>query len=262
MAGGAAYVTGVPNAPAVGIDALLRGAVRPFARGQASAIDKRPVDDEVEIGASGLAGDAQADRRHHGGPDKAVHYYPRDHYRAWSVELAVKGTNATGEGPSSRAALLSRPGAFGENVSTTGLTKSDVCVGDLWQLGTALLEVSQARQPCWKLDERFGVPGMARRVQATGRTGWYYRVREPGRARAGDALSLIERPHSEWPLSRILRAFYIDRMDRPTLEGIAGLSVLAPSWRELARRRLASGRVEDWSKRLRDDRTNRADRTN
>lgn len=234
--------------PPVPIRALLRGRVQAFARGKTSAIDKQRDTEPVEIGPLGLVGDEQADPKHHGGLDKAVHHYPFDHYPDWRTELAEQA-----DGGGSEAiwhAVLEQPGAFGENVSTEGLTERDICVGDLWCAGTALLEVSQARQPCWKLNERFGLGDMAYRVQTTGRTGWYYRVREPGRLDAGEKLTLVDRPHADWPLSRLLHAFYVDRMDRPTLEGIAGLDVLAPSWRELARRRLDSGRTEDWTRRL------------
>ncbi len=141
-------------------------------------------------------------------------------------------------------------GRLRENLSTSGLTEAEVCVGDLWRVGAALLQVSQARQPCWKLNLRFGVADMARRVQTSGRTGWYYRVVEPGLAAAGEAMRLVARPNPEWPLSRLLRAFYLDRLNRDALAGIAGLETLSPSWRELARRRLDRGVVEDWRPRI------------
>ena len=91
---------------------------------------------------------------------------------------------------------------------------------------------------------------MARRVQASGRTGWYYRVIEEGFVAAGDALDLVERPHPDWPLSRLLHHFYVDRLDAAALREIAGLAALTESWRSLAARRLASGAVEDWRRRL------------
>lgn len=219
--------------------AVLVGRAVPFGRpGVRSAIAKAPAEGPVRVTPSGLAGDEQGDLRHHGGPEKAVHHYPFDHYPAWRRELP---------GP---PAILGAPGAFGENLSTSGLTEATVCVGDLWRAGTALLEVSQGRQPCWKLNRRFGVPDMARRVQASGRTGWYYRVREAGTVRAGDALRLLDRPHPGWPLARLIRILYVDRLDRAALAAVAGLEPLAASWRELAARRLERGTVEDWSARL------------
>ncbi|MGE7154888.1 MOSC domain-containing protein [Methylorubrum rhodesianum] len=219
------------------IGAVLTGRVAPLGTA-ASAIAKTAVRGPVAVGPLGLAGDAQADRRVHGGPEKAVHHYALDHAAAWRADLPGLPD------------LLERPGAFGENFSTVGLTERDVCVGDLWRAGSALLQVSQARQPCFKLNLRFAVPDMARRVQASGRTGWYYRVIEEGIVSAGDALELVGRPHPDWPMSRLLHHLYVDRLDAAALREIAGLAFLTPSWRTLAARRLASGAVEDWRRRL------------
>lgn len=217
---------------------LLTGPVLPLeGSGAESAIAKTPVTSRLRLGAEGLTGDFQADRRVHGGAEKAVHHYPFDHYAAWRADL--------GELP-----LLAAPGAFGENVSTAGMTEDDVAVGDIFRLGGALIQVSQGRQPCWKLNHRFGVPDMARRVQGTGRTGWYYRVLQPGEVAPGDDLLLIDRLAPEWTLRRLWRAMYVDRLNRPELEGIAALAVLADGWRRRAQRRLDSGRIEDWRPRL------------
>jgi MOSC domain-containing protein YiiM len=146
--------------------------------------------------------------------------------------------------------LLEAPGAFGENISITGMTEDMVAVGDVFRLGGALMQVSQGRQPCWKLNHRFGVPDMARRVQDTGRTGWYYRVLDPGMVAPGDDLVLIDRLAPEWTLHRLWRAMYVDRLNRTELQAIAALDVLAEGWRRYAQRRLDSGRVEDWRPRL------------
>jgi len=229
-------MSGVP-AVAIVIEAILTGEAVPYTRpGSRSAIAKSPRPGAVEIGPLGIAGDQQGDPRVHGGPDKAVHHYPFDHYAAWRAEL--------GDRP-----VLDAPGAFGENLSSRGLDEDAVCLGDRFSLGTAVLEVSQGRQPCWKLNDRFGVPDMARRVQDTGRTGWYYRVVEPGVARAGDALVLLERPCPAWPLRRLTRLL-ADRVLDPDLLGQVLQLPLVPSWRRLVERRLASSQVEDWSRRI------------
>ncbi|RBC28072.1 MOSC domain-containing protein, partial [Xanthomonas oryzae pv. oryzae] len=145
---------GAPTA--IRIDSVAIGSARDFTRpGSRSAIDKRALQGTVQVGIEGLEGDEQGDRRVHGGPDKAIHHYPRDHYAAWREEL----------GPH---VLLEAAGAFGENLSSAGLTEADVCLGDRFALGTAVVEVSQLRQPCWKLSDRFGVRELARRVQETG----------------------------------------------------------------------------------------------
>ncbi|MDG2526921.1 MOSC domain-containing protein [Stenotrophomonas sp. HITSZ_GD] len=221
----------------VRIEQVRVGKVVDFTRpGSRSAIDKRRVDGPVAVGELGLAGDEQGDRRVHGGPDKAIHHYPHDHYAAWRAAL--------GDHP-----LLAAGGAFGENLSSSGLTEADVCLGDRFALGTAVVEVSQLRQPCWKLSDRFGVADMARRVQDTGRTGWYYRVLAPGHVAAGDVLVLKARPHPHWPLARLAELLYRRGVEPALLEEVLRLP-LVPSWRTLFERRLAQGQVESWDKRL------------
>jgi MOSC domain-containing protein YiiM len=100
---------------------------------------------------------------------------------------------------------LLRPGAFGENFVVDGVTERDLSLGDRFQIGSAVVELSQSRQPCWKLNLRFNQSDMARRVQSTGRTGWYFRVLEPGRIAAGAQALLVARPISDCPLTRVCR---------------------------------------------------------
>ena len=223
------------------IDALLTGTVRPLGdSGRDSGIDKHPVSAPLWLGAEGLRGDEQADRRFHGGPEKALHHYARDHYPGWLAELGER-------------AVLAAPGAFGENISTLGLTEADVCVGDVFRAGTALIQVSQARQPCWKLDHRFGQRGMAARVQASGRTGWYYRVLQEGWLCAGDTLALCERPHPQWSLARVQDVLNRRVLDTDVLHALAALPELSPNWRALFEKRAEAGQVEDWTRRLEGD---------
>ncbi len=217
---------------------VLVGTIAPLGEsGQTSAIGKSPAPAPRRIGKVGLEGDAQADLKHHGGREKALHHYAFDHYAPWREEIG-------------EAAPLAAPGAFGENFSTTGWTEETICLGDVIRFGSALLQVSQGRQPCFKLNLRFGLRDMALRVQRSGRTGWYYRVLEDGAAQEGDALELVERPCPEWPLSRLSRLLYRDTRDREGLTALAALPELAESWRALARRRLETGKVENWSARL------------
>ena len=222
--------------PAAALLVVCAGAAVPFARGSLSGIHKTPVQGRVRATALGLQGDAQGDLRLHGGVEKAVHHYPQEHYAAWRTELGAH-------------AMLDAPGAFGENLHSQGVTEATVCLGDQWRVGDVLLEVTQARQPCWKLNERFGLPDMARRVQQTHRTGWYYRVLEEGDFGAGAALVLEARPFPLWTLERLLDLLY-----RPVLDGVqlqAALALPLPaSWQRLLQRRLDSGAVEDWAPRL------------
>lgn len=216
--------------------AVCTGPAQPYARGSRSAIDKRPRSGAVRCAIAGLQGDEQGDLRVHGGPDKAVHQYASEHYGAWRTAL--------GEHP-----LLSTPAAFGQNLHTVGLTEATVCLGDRFRAGTVLLEVSQARQPCWKLNERFGVQGMAAQVQKTGRTGWYYRVLEEGELWAGATLALEARPYPQWPLARLLDVLFRPSLDAPELRAALALP-LPPSWQRMLQRRLESGALESWVARL------------
>ncbi len=222
----------------VSVLSLHVGQVRPLGpEGRPSAIGKEAVTDLRKITVLGLEGDVQADLQHHGGPDKALHHYPREHYAPWRAELPHQ-------------AALFAPGGFGENLSTQGLTEATVCLGDIFTLGSAVVQVAQGRKPCWKLNARFGVDDMARRVQDTGRTGWYYRVLEAGDVAPGEPLTLVERLCAAWPLDRLWRVLNQVPADRAALEELAGMEVLAANWRETARKRLGGGEDEGLGQRL------------
>jgi MOSC domain-containing protein YiiM len=205
--------------------ALLIGQVRPFrAPDEPSAIAKSPVAGPVTITSQGFAGDEQADRLNHGGADKAIHHYPFDHYAFWRRELGDHG-------------MLDEPGSFGENIATLGLTEDMVWLGDRFRLGTALIEVSHGRQPCWKLQYHFGRADILARIVRTGRAGWYYRVLEPGHASAGDRLALVERGLPEWNLARLFDVLIASKAGRTpaVLRDLAAQPVLAEAWRRRAR---------------------------
>lgn len=224
-------------AHSVRVDALLTGKAVPYTRpGSHSGIDKQPRAGLIRITELGLSGDEQGDLRVHGGIDKAVHHYPFEHYASWRDEMGAHP-------------MLEAPGAFGENISTQGLTEATVCLGDRFELGDVLLEVSQGRQPCWKLNDRFGLPDMALRVQTSLRAGWYLRVLQVGQVQAGDTVWLLARPHPEWPIDRLLRVIAERDCAPETLREILTLP-LPPSWHRLFTRRLESASVEDWSSRL------------
>lgn len=210
----------------VPISNVLAGRVGPFGpNGEPSGFRKAEIVGPVAVRALGLAGDEQADREHHGGPHKAILHYAFDHYRRWREEKPEL------------AAHLAVPGAFGENIATIGLTESDVCVGDRFRLGSATVEISQGRQPCWKLGHRFAEPGMVEEVIRTGRGGWYYRVVAPGEVAAGDTLELLDRPYPEWPVARVFGLIVGPDRDLEALQALSRLPPLGPSWQMKAQRR-------------------------
>ena len=210
------------------IDALLTGKARRFgAKGEASAIDKRAVEGRRAVGALGIAGDEQADLSVHGGPDKAIHHYPRDHYGWWAETIGDH-------------ALLQDAGAFGENISTSGLTESAACIGDRYRLGSALVEISQGRQPCWKLGHRFGIATLPATVVTSRRGGWYYRVIEDGAVGAGDALDLMERPLPDWSVEHVFHLLIggAGKREPAALRALAAMDLLAANWRARAEKLL------------------------
>jgi len=205
--------------------------------GATTGIYKQKVE-AAFLSETGLEQDEQGDTRHHGGSEKALHHFASDHYTRLQQILPA------------HAAGHCQPGAFGENLVTKGLTETDVCVGDIYKLGEAILQVSQPRQPCWRLNARFGYPEMSRLLQQTLRTGWYYRVLQEGMVRQGDTLMLEQRPNPEWPLSRVLTLLYDTPLEHHALAAMAELTQLSPNLRQLARKRLETGQIEDWKMRL------------
>lgn len=225
----ASPLTALPSNTVFALLSLRAGSIRPLGEeGLPSAIHKLPIGRPLAVTRLGLAGDQQADRIHHGGPDKALHHYPAEHYPAWREQF-----------PHRPAFEL---GGFGENLSTLGLTEDDVCLGDIFRLGGAVIQVSQGRSPCRKLNLRFAVPDMLERVRDSGRTGWYYRVLEEGMAGPGDMLIHLDRPLPEWPVARLFRTLFADGAKWAELEELAGLPLLAVGWRARASQWLGNGR--------------------
>ena len=157
-----------------------------------SGFVKTPVQGRVEVGLLGLAGDEQADLSVHGGPDKAVYACPLGNYAVWKAAF-----------PQYEALLV--PGGLGENLTIDGFAEGEVCIGDQMQIGTAVLQVTQPRQPCFKFALRFDDVAMPRAMVRNGMSGWYYRVLQPGALSAGDEVRLLERPHPEWTIERTNR---------------------------------------------------------
>ena len=203
--------------------ALLAGKAVPFARGEDSAIAKAPIEGRVKIGFLGIEGDEQADPRYHGGPDKALHHYPSDHYARWG-DLAADHP------------LLNAPGAFGENISTWGTTEDGVCIGDRFRFGSSMIEISQGRQPCWKQAARMNWAALPALMVKERRSGWYYRVIEEGEAEAGDALILLERPLPEWDVRRVFGLLIAGdhKSDPAALMALSAMEPLFDGWRQRA----------------------------
>ncbi|GHA20305.1 MOSC domain-containing protein [Oceanisphaera arctica] len=207
-----------------------------------SAIDKRPVNTRQFCSLTGLSDDTQVSGHFHGGPERALHYYPREHYdfwRSWFQGMGLTGSHA-----------LLAPGAFGENISGTGLQETEACIGDIYRLDQALIQISQPRSPCYKLNARFGYDFFSVLVQANGRTGWLLRVLEEGEVSPEAEMTLVDRPCPQMPVRRVGDIVFNQAFERSALQELVESDCLSVSWREKAAAYLAEGRVSDWSLRL------------
>ncbi len=198
------------------------GSADPFDKPWATAFFKEPVAGPVEVTPAGLAGDGQSDLVNHGGVDKAVLAYSADHYDGWRDELGLA------EFPG---------GAFGENLTVAGLSEGDVCVGDVYRCGGVTLEVTQPRQPCWKLARRWRIKDLPARVVKNGRCGWYLRVTQVGTLAAGDAFELVTRPNPAWTIGRAHRVMHFAKADAAESSALAAVPGLSLDWRETLRSR-------------------------
>ncbi|MCZ2340665.1 MAG: MOSC domain-containing protein [Bacteroidales bacterium] len=211
------------------------GAEDPMDRPWTTGVYKEPVVGPVMVRKINIDGDEQADRVHHGGPDKAVMVYSANHYPAWQREL--------GDLPLSY-------GAFGENFTIQDLTESDVCIGDIWQVGHDVqVQVSQPRQPCWKLARRWRIKTLALQLQQTGRTGWYFRVLQEGMIAPGMSMTLCDRPFPHWPVSQANHVMHVDKNNLSAALELAAVPLLAENWRATLTRR-AQHQHSDPNKRL------------
>ncbi|CAK1361371.1 hypothetical protein CB0940_03244 [Cercospora beticola] len=192
-----------------------------------SAINKLQVEGSIFAGKTGLDGDEHV-YKHHGGIDRAIHQYNPDHYADWRAE----------EPP---APALFDIGGFGENLTTTNMNEENVCVGDLYRLGEEIiLQVSEPRNPCYKLNIRFQWPRVLKRVQRTGRVGWNFRVLQTGYVKKGDTISLLERPHPKWSVMNVQRAIKGKAVPLSLVEECSELEVLTSKFRDMALHRLRS----------------------
>lgn len=195
------------------------GAEKPWT----TAIFKEPILDSIQVDKLGLVGDGQANKKHHGGVDKAICVYSLGHYDYWQEQL-------------NKPDFL--PGAFGENLTVAGMNEADVCLGDVWQVGSAKLQVSQPRQPCATLARRWAVKDLALQVQQNGYTGWYLRVIEEGVIEPSDEIKLIERPSPDWPLTRANEVMHHKKKDREAAEELAAVELLSESWIDQLQKRI------------------------
>ncbi|MFJ2426725.1 MOSC domain-containing protein [Pseudomonas sp. NPDC087804] len=204
------------------IDHIFAGGITVLKpEGQSTGIYKKKLSSGAFVNLNGVVGDQQADRRVHGGPEKAIHHYAAENYSLLAAEF-----------PSSVESLVA--GSLGENISTRGMNEKNVFIGDTYQVGSCLIQVSQPRSPCWKINHRFGEEKMSMFVVQGHLTGWYYRVLREGSFDVGDTMRLLNRETEEYSIDRF---WQIQLSHRPELDDLIRLS-------------MTTGLAQDWCQRL------------
>ncbi|PMY40526.1 MOSC domain-containing protein [Pseudomonas sp. GW456-L14] len=217
------------------VDGVYIGKAKNLGQGLISDTDKRPVANRLWLWPQGLGSDEHGDPRFHTGPERALHHYPAEHYSYWRKRYPQVDWCAP---------------AFGENLSTHGLTEEQVCLGDMFRWGGALLQVSQPRSPCYRLSHRWGIPDLPQQAQNNGRCGWFYRVLKPGFVSADQPFELIQRSYPGLTVAWALRCFYREPLEHAGLKKLVDCPALASRWRDIAIKRMRTGLIEDWSARL------------
>ena len=187
-----------------------------------TAIWKSPIDGRAAVKPFNIEGDQQADLRVHGGEQKAVYLYPSEHYTFWREELP---------------GMDLPPGMFGENLTTEGIDEQEVQIGDQFRVGTALLQVSQPRMPCFKLGLKFGRADMVKRFWRSGRSGIYFSIVEEGALAAGDNIEQVRKVGKGITVAELVR-LYRDPDPNPERIQAALDAPLAGSWKTELRARL------------------------
>ena len=181
-----------------------------------SAIWKSPVAGRVAVGGVNLAGDDQADREAHGGPDKAVYAYAAEDARWWESKVGRPFAHAE----------------FGENLTTEGVAVNDALVGERWAIGTTVLEVSEPRVPCWRLGVRMNDPGFVRLFTEALRPGAYLRIVVEGDVGAGDEIRILPKPDHDLSIRDVFRIYTRDRGEAARLIAVPQMSDAWKRWAE------------------------------
>jgi len=181
-----------------------------------TAIFKEPVAGAVAIRGLNLTGDQQADLTVHGGSDKAVYAYPAEHYEYWRKQLPDVSLSW---------------GAFGENLTTDALWEDTLCVGDLLRVGSAVLQVTQPRMPCYKLGLRFNRDDMIKRFLVSGRSGFYFSIVEPGEVSAGSKVEISSRDPNRVTVADVLRLYLNQTRDPELIQRAASVHALSLKWK-------------------------------
>ncbi|WP_439876096.1 MOSC domain-containing protein [Bacillus mycoides] len=187
-----------------------------------TGINKVETKELIYLSFVKFKGDGQADLVHHGGVDKAVCVYSGEHYGYWKKELSQDLVY----------------GAFGENITVSGMREEDVCIGDTFQLGEAIVQVTQPRQPCFKLAKKYNVPRLPLYFQETGYTGFYFRVLKEGWVSPVDTLKLLQSDSKGITVAFANCIMHKEKQNMEGLKRILEVHALSASWRKTFEKRM------------------------
>ena len=199
------------------VSGLYAGETMSSFDGVVSGINGKSRRDFLVVNSGNVDGDAQADPKHHGGNDRVLHHFPREHYgqyRRWDMMTGFKDAPA-----------------MGENISTVGVDESMVNIGDVVQIGDVVLQVTQPRSPCFKLNKQFGHPEFALAMQTSSLCGWFYRVLTPGHIHQGDSIVRVER-HSDISVKQAMSIYFSTEFNEAEYQRLLTAEGLAMSWRQ------------------------------
>jgi MOSC domain-containing protein YiiM len=182
-----------------------------------TGIFKSPISGRITLRRHNLDGDGQADLNVHGGEHKAVYAYPHEHYAYWRDRLNRDDFTF---------------GQFGENLTTEGMLETDIHIGDVYRIGTAVVQVTQPRQPCYKLGIRMSRPEIVKEFLESERSGFYLRVVEEGDLATGDAIELVHADPERVSVQYMNHLRFFDKSNREGIAKALRVEALAPSWRE------------------------------
>ncbi len=203
--------------------------------GISSGISHKHASTSLRVNLDSVSGDRQADPKHHGGLDRVLHHFPREHYgqyRRWDMMAGFKDAPA-----------------MGENISTVGLDETQINIGDIITIGEVELQVTQPRSPCFKLNTQFGHKEFALAMQTSGLCGWFYRVIKPGEVNLSDSVYLKERC-SDISVRDAMTIYFSTEFDAQSYDRLASCEGLAVSWVNSLHRRIERQKIEDWQMRL------------
>lgn len=215
---------------------LYRGdAYQPLANSNiVSGIAGKLPQQSLRVNHDSVVADWQVDSKHHGGVDRVLHHFPVEHYAYYQQRFNLNHLNAP---------------MMGENISSTGLLEQDINIGDIIALGSTLLQVTQPRSPCFKLNLQFNQIEFARTMQDSRRCGWFYRVLTSGEIKATDQFKLIERV-SDISVAEAMALYFRESFDLNAYQRLLGCETLAQSWQRSIQSRINQQRIEAWDMRL------------